>query len=449
MNSSVPKPASYHKNPSAVDFESTHESHSLDEKRKISEPDDGCPPPDKGYAWVILASSLVNFLFSFGSPNAFGVFQAYYLKVLFVDEPAEKIAWISTMCIACTLSGGLLASPLIRLIGLRNSSLLGTVIASVGLLLASFSTQIWQLTLTQGIMFGLGSSIIANIALTVPALWFDKHKGLAIGIVASGSSIGALVLVPVVTVFVNILDIHWAFRILAILFLVCTGICGFFLKPRKEYLPSNKLIDLASLKDPAALMIYAVGVFMQVGFNVVALYFPANLIDVGKSPATASNLIMVYCAFSSISRMACGPLTKKFDAVNIALVSHFLTGVLMLTLWLTSKTFVPLLIFYICFGLFAVPFFALGPLIIASYYPIEKVSQINGVAYLAMGLTIFACAPTTGAIFENLGHRTSYKPIIILGGIFYLASLFPLIALKYFLKRDNPNFRNNTSSLKK
>ncbi|OMJ19892.1 putative transporter ESBP6 [Smittium culicis] len=441
MNVSENKSACQSELSTPSDIESKPESRSYDEKDNISEDEDGYPPPDKGYAWVIMVASLVNLLLAFGSPNAFGVFQAYYLKVLFVDEPADKIAWISTMCVTCTLSGGLLASPLIRLIGLRNSSLLGTAIASVGLLLASFSTKIWQLVLTQGIIFGLGSSLIVNISLSAPALWFDKHKGLAIGIVASGGSSGALILVPIVTKFINILDIHWAFRILAILFLVCTGICGFLIKPRKKFAPSKKLLDLSSLKDPAALMIYAVGSFLQISFNTVVLYFPSNLIDIGKSPTTASNLIMVYCVFSSLSRITSGKFSKKFGAVNIAIVYHFIIGVLMLALWLTSHKFAPLLIFYICFGIFAVPFFTLGPLIVANYYPDEKVSQINGLAYLIMGLTVFICVPTTGVAFENLGHRTSYVPIILIGGISFLLSLIPLFALKYFLKKDNPNFK--------
>ncbi|OMJ24824.1 putative transporter ESBP6 [Smittium culicis] len=431
---------------SAPDNHSEPKILPFNEKCDIIDEENDYPPPDKGYAWVIMVASLVNILLAFGSPHAFGVFQAYYLKVLFVDEPADKIAWISTMCTTCTLCGGLLASPITRIIGLRNTSLLGTVIATLGLVLASFSTQIWHLVLTQGIIFGLGSSIIVNISLSAPALWFDKHKGLAFGIVASGSSTGALVLVPIVTKFINILSINWAFRILAILFLIFTGICGFLIKPRIKFAPSKKIIDFSSLKDPAALMIYAVGALLQIGVNTVVLYFPSNLIDVGKSPSTASNLIMAYSAFSSISRITCGQLSKKLGAVNITIFCHFLAGVLMLTLWLTSHKFIPLLIFYLLIGIFAVPFFALGPLIAANCYPAEKVSQINGLAYLIMGIIVFICIPTTGAAFEKLGHRTSYSPVILIGGIAYLLSVVPLVALKKYLKKDNPNFKRAVDS---
>ncbi|OLY79352.1 Monocarboxylate transporter 9 [Smittium mucronatum] len=234
-------------------------------KEKINKklPEDMFPPPDKGYAWIIMIASMMNLLLAFGSPNAFGVFQAYYLKVLFANEPAGKIAWISTMTATCAFCGGLLASPLVKIVGMRNASLIGTAVATIGLLLASFSTQVWQLVLTQGIIYGLGTSLIINVSLSAPALWFEKYRGLAIGLVASGGSSGALILVPVVT-------------------------------------------------------------------------------------KTVSNL---------------------------------------------------------------------SPLIVADYYPDEKVNQINGLAYLAMSISIIVWVPTTGVIFQKVGNRVDYSSIIILGAV--------------------------------
>ncbi|OMJ29979.1 putative transporter MCH2 [Smittium culicis] len=401
------------------------------------------PPKDQGYAWVIMAVSVINTLFSFGSTNAFGVFQAYYLKIMFVDEPADNIAWISTVCITCTLCGGLLAGPIIRRLGLRNSSLLGTLVASIGLLLASFSTKIWHLVLTQGVIFGLGSSMIVNISLTAPSLWFDKYRNVAIGTVATGGSMGSLVLVPIVTKFISFSTIGWAFRALCAIYFVCTGICGFFVRPRVEYKPSTKIIDFSLLKDPAAIMIFLVGMFMQIGFNVVILYFPSNLIDIGTAQATASNLIMVFASFSLVSRITLGYFSKTLGEINIPLVFHFITAILFFAMWYLTSKFSVLLGFYILFGVFGVSFFSLGPVIVAKYYPEDRVAQMNGLSYLLMGLTIFAFVPSTGVVFEKIGQRTSYKQVILIGGVAYFLSVIPLVVLKILVKRYNPNFKKN------
>ncbi|PWA01857.1 hypothetical protein BB558_001980, partial [Smittium angustum] len=360
-------------------------------------------PPDEGYAWVILVASFINLLFAFGCFNAFGVFQTYYLTVIFLDVPADHIAWISTTSVFFTLAGGLAAGPIIRRIGMRYTSILGTLVASIGLLLASFSTKVWQLVLTQGVIFGFGCSIIVNIALTAPALWFDKYRGMAIGLVASGGGFGALVLIPVVTKVVKVGNIEWAFRVLCLMYLVCTLAAGFLLKPRIGFTPINKIIDFSLLKDPVAMLICLVGFIMEIGYSIPLLYFPSSLIHMGTSETLATNLIMVFGASAAFSRIIFGYLAKKINPVDIMVVSHIITGIVMLSMWYKSKSFGLSLAFYIIFGLFSVPFFSLGPVITANYYKREKISQVNGLSYLFLGFAILVGIPSVGAVFQNYG----------------------------------------------
>ncbi|OMJ28590.1 putative transporter ESBP6 [Smittium culicis] len=399
------------------------------------------PPKDKGYAWVILVACFINNLFSFGSTSTFGVFQVYYLKTLFLNEPAEKISWISTVCLSCTFCGGLLASPIIRYIGLRNTSLLGTVIATSGFLLASFSTQIWHLVLTQGIIYGLGCALLVNVSLTTASLWFDKHRNVAIGIVTGGGNIGSLLLVPIVTRFISFSTIDWAFRTLSILYFVFTGVCGFLIRPRVEFKPPPSVIDFSMLKDPVAIMIFLSGMIMQVGYNAVVLYFPSNLVDIGVSQTTASNLIMVFSTALFISRISTSYFSKRLGEINIPIVFQAITAIIFLTMWYLSSSFSVLLAFYILFGFFGFSFFALSSVIVAKYYPEEKVSQLNGLLYLMMGLAILIFVPSTEVIFQKHGNRTSYKPVILFSGVSYLITVFTLIALRILVKRNNPNFK--------
>ncbi|PVU89752.1 hypothetical protein BB559_004964 [Furculomyces boomerangus] len=393
------------------------------------------PPPDKGYAWIVMVACFVNLLFAFGTTNAFGVFQTYYLEVLFVDVSADLIAWISTTCIFFTLAGGLAAGPIIRRIGMRYTSILGTFIGSAGLLLASFSTKVWQLVLTQGVIFGFGSSLIVNIALTAPALWFDKNRGMAIGLVASGGGFGALVLIPVVTKVVEVNSVWWAFRVLFLMYFVSTLVGGFLLKPRIGFTPINKIIDFGLIKDPVAMLICAVGFLLEIGYSITMLYFPASLVDNGTSVTLATNLIMAFCTISAFSRIISGYLVKKMNPMDIMIFCHSMSGIIMLTMWLTNKKFSVHLVYYLLFGLFSVPFFSLGPVVTASYYKKEKISQVNGLSYLSMGIGILVGYPSVGAVFQNYGKRTDYSQIIIIGGTFYLLSVIPLVALRHYIKK--------------
>ncbi|PVU87533.1 hypothetical protein BB559_005992 [Furculomyces boomerangus] len=393
------------------------------------------PPPDQGYAWVIMVACFVNVIFAFGSFNAFGVFQTYYLEVLFVDVPADQIAWISTLCGVFTLSGGLTAGPIIRRIGMRYTSILGTFIACIGLILASFSTKVWQLVLTQGVIFGFGCSIIVNISLTAPALWFVKHRGAAIGLVASAGGFGALVLIPVVTKVVEVSNVWWAFRVLCLMYFVCTLAGGMLLKPRIGYTPINKIIDFSLLKDPVAMYICLSGFLFNIGYNVPLLYFPASLVQMGKSENLATNLIMVFCTFSALSRFISGYLAKKINPIDIMIVSHAISGIIMLAMWYKATSFGVHLAFYFLFGFFGLPFFALGPVVTAGHFKHEKISQVNGLSYLVMGFAVLIGIPSLGAIFQTYGKRTDYSQIIIIGAIFYLLSVIPLVALRHYIKK--------------
>ncbi|OMJ16843.1 putative transporter ESBP6 [Smittium culicis] len=392
-------------------------------------------PPDKGYAWIIMFACTFNLLLAFGSFNAFGVFQTYYLQVLFPNESASYIAWISTTCGVATFTGGLSASSIIRRLGLRYSSLLGTLICVIGLLSASFSTQVWQLMITQGLVFGYGSSIIINISLTVPALWFDEKRALVYGIVASGGGFGALILIPIINKVIAASGIEWAFRTLCFVYLFVTGIGGFLLKPRSIFVPSDVIIDFKLLKEPTTIALCLVGFFMQIGFNVPALYFPTNLVLIGKTPQQATDYIMVFCTCTGISRALTGYLTRFFKPTTILFVGHILSGIVMLAMWYTSNKFVVLILFYIIFGFVCIPYMTLGPSITSEHFSPENISQVNALCYLAMGLAVLISLPSVGVAFEKLGHKTDFSAIIIIGSVAYFVSALAVIYLRFTLKK--------------
>ncbi|PVU84706.1 hypothetical protein BB559_007447 [Furculomyces boomerangus] len=417
----------------------THTSNEVDlalENSKLDiQGESQLPPVDKGYAWVIMFACFINILFAFGSFNAFGVFQAYYLKITFLNVPAETIAWISTLSIFFTDAGGLFVGPIIRRLGIRYTSILGTVISTIGLVLASFSTKVWQLALTQGLIFGLGCSIIVNISYTAPALWFNKRRGFAIGTIASGGGFGSLIIVPTMTKISNSYGIGWAFRVLAILFFFVTLVGGILLKPKTEYKPVNKVLEFGLLKDPITIMICAIGFFVEIGFSVPLLYFPASLIDIGVKKDIATNMIMVFSAASAISRILLGYLAQRINSIYILIFSHLISGISLMAMWYTSKSFGVYLAFYIILGSFSIQFFSLGSEMIANYFENEKVSQVNGILYLVMGIAVLVGVPSIGAIFQKYGKRKDYSQIIAITSACYFVSIIFLIALRYYTKK--------------
>src|ERR1700730_2247780 len=80
---------------------------------------------------------------------------------------------------------------------------IGLVLQGGSFLCASFATkvpqpfqigqtngQIWQLFLTQGLMFGIGMGLLFVAAAPLPNQWFNKRRALAMGVCAAGSGAG-------------------------------------------------------------------------------------------------------------------------------------------------------------------------------------------------------------------------------------------------------------------
>ncbi|PVU86900.1 hypothetical protein BB559_003337 [Furculomyces boomerangus] len=426
-------------------FGENKSNHEVDLESKtltIEFPPENETPPDSGYAWLMLTSGLLNYMVSFGSINAFGVFQTYYLLQMFPNEPARDISWISTMAIAFSFVGGIFGSPLIARFGLRGANRVGTLIGVIGLLSASFCSKIWQLVITQGLIFGIGGSIVINVSVVIPSLWFEKYLGLALGIIVSGSALGSLILSPITTAALKTLGIRWTFRLLSLIFLLFTGFGSLFLRPRKTFVAAKHIINFKHLKDRVVILLCISSFFFQMGYSIILLYFSPSIVALGTTKQLATNLIMVFSVFSGIGRILGGQLSKKLGPLTIVIFSHSVTGIVITVMWNLGKTLPVYIVAYILIGLFSVPYFVLGPAIIAKHYPKKYVSQVNGLVSLSMGLSVIVGVPVAGLIFDVVGKRNNYTWVKIYSGVCYLATLLFLVLLRITLKAD-PKYKQS------
>ena len=74
----------------------------------------------------------------------------------------------------------------------RQWALIGTLISAISLIVSSFSQSVWHLVLTQGILQGIGSTIVYSSTTIFMDDWFIRRKGIAFGIIQSvKSAVGA------------------------------------------------------------------------------------------------------------------------------------------------------------------------------------------------------------------------------------------------------------------
>jgi len=73
----------------------------------------------------------------------------------------------------------------------RNCAVAGTLLLGAGPLLGSFCTHsLVGLALTEGVLFGLGESLLFFASATLPSSYFLRRRNMATGIAYSGGGIG-------------------------------------------------------------------------------------------------------------------------------------------------------------------------------------------------------------------------------------------------------------------
>ncbi|MFH1954665.1 MAG: MFS transporter [Pseudomonadota bacterium] len=149
------------------------------------------------YGWVVVAVGFVTLGIAFGIWYSFSVFFLAIIKN-FGWSRAAASSIFSVFIISQALTG-LLAGHLQDRFGPRVVIPVGTVILSICLALTSQAQSLWHFYMAYGVFAGAGLSLLAfsSHSAFIPK-WFERKRGLALGIAMSGIGFGMLLLVPLV-----------------------------------------------------------------------------------------------------------------------------------------------------------------------------------------------------------------------------------------------------------
>ncbi|GAB6026927.1 hypothetical protein CHUAL_013570 [Chamberlinius hualienensis] len=158
----------------------------------------------RGYL-VVLGCFLVHIsIGALYSDGNFGPYLVSYLRSKGVDVSSSYVVWIQAVQSA---SEGIMMYPaglLERRYGFRILALIGCFLMS-----ASTAVSYWTcsslagVTVTFGVIYGIGTGIVYITALTGGMKWFPEHRGLVNGIIVAGFGLGASVVDPIQTAYVN------------------------------------------------------------------------------------------------------------------------------------------------------------------------------------------------------------------------------------------------------
>ncbi|GJE90222.1 MFS general substrate transporter [Phanerochaete sordida] len=371
--------------------------------------------PTKKYQAILLAAGFAMIFQVIGINSIYGIFQEFYTSPESNIKDAQGqdalVSLVGTIGTGLTWSGSIFVNPLIaRTQHVQYIMLPGVLIMSLGIFLASFSTRLWHLYLTQALLYGIGSSLYYFPILSLTPAYFDRHRGFALGFVLSGAGVGGLVLSPVMSALISRLGIGWALRILGFWNLAVGIPVSFVVKKRGNvYSASGRTTVDLSVAKRGAFIWQAFGAFLQAGGNVVPTYFLTtySVSVLSYSARTASLLLAINNAVNSVARISMGILADRVGRQNTLIVSVLLSAVSVLALW-PSAPRPRFTAFVVCYGVLAGGYNALLPTTIAEVYGVQHYTSVNSAVYFIRGMGALFGAPLAGVILGS--HQRGLAP---------------------------------------
>ncbi|HEY5900608.1 MAG TPA: MFS transporter [Burkholderiales bacterium] len=370
------------------------------------------------YAWKRLAASLA--LMTVGGVGM------YIMSVALPAVQAEfgsarggaSLPYTTTM-IGFGL-GGILMGRLADRFGVVVPVIIGGLCLGAGFVLAGVSQSLGQFALVHGLLIGfLGCSATFAPLVADTALWFNRRRGIAVAICASGNYLAGTVWPPVVQYFFA--TSGWRATYIGI-GAFCTAsilLLALVLLRRAPAIGASSASAAGSATSrplglsPNALMLLLslAGVACCVAMSMPQVHIVAYCADLGYGPARGAEMLSLMLGFGIVSRLASGWISDHIGGLRTLLLGSALQGIA-LVLFLPSDGLVSLYVVSALFGLFQggiVPAYAL---IVREYFDPREAGARTGVVLMA---TLFGMALggwMSGAIFDLTG---SYRAAFING----------------------------------
>lgn len=169
--------------------------------------------PDGGWGWVVVIASFFIATVADGLAFSYGLLNARLVKYFEASEALTSL--IGSLFISVPLIAGPLMSALVDRYGCRKMTILGSIVATIGFVAASYSNSITTLCITYGIIAGLGMGLLYVTCVVSIAYWFEKRRNLAVGLGSCGVGFGTFIYSPLTTYLIDEFDWRGALLLLA------------------------------------------------------------------------------------------------------------------------------------------------------------------------------------------------------------------------------------------
>ena len=395
------------------------------------------------YGWVVVVAFLVIGTTIFGIRFSFGVFfksiESEFDLTRTVTSGIFSVHMV--LCPVFAILGGLASDRY----GPRIVLFLIGLLTGLSLLLTSQANSTWQLFITYSLLLSMGSSALFPATMSTVARWFDKKRGLALGMAGSGAGLGIFVMAPFATFLISNFDWRMAFIIIGvIIWLIVFPLSRLLkkdpyeigalpdgldslskdIKNKEESIQPADLSLLQTLRTKTFWLITFVWLFLASNMFLVFTHLVPHVTDIGFSAGEAAAVLSLIGGLSVVGRVLMGTVSDRIGRKPTAIICALLqAGAMVWLMW--SQDLWMLYLFALFYGL---TYGGIGPSIaalIGDTFGLRNMGAILGALDIGFGVG-GALGPAIGGLIFDATN--SYFMAFLLGAVVMFISAL-LIAL--------------------
>lgn len=287
---------------------------------------------------------------------------------------------------------------------------LGALLYALGMLGMRYSTDVFSLYMTAGVLVGLGQAgitfpvILPVVARAVP----PAYRSTAMGIVAAGGSLGQFVVVPGGQLLISGLD--WTGALWVLSMLVALGIpLATFLRGKPDASRSSQSLSHAIRQALAHKSFHFLfWSYAVCGFHTafITLHLPAFLMDGGLSATHGATAIALIGLFNVAGCYYAGKLGERLSKKLLLAWIYFLRAFGIILLIALPPSPMVAYVFAAWMGLFWLGTVPLTQGLIGQIYGLRYAATLSGIAFLGHQIGSFIGVTMGGYVYQSTGSYT-------------------------------------------
>ena len=287
---------------------------------------------DGRYAWIRLVVSLVLATVSgVGMWSVVVVLPAVEAE-FGIDRATAALPYTGTMLGFAI--GNAIVGRLVDRFGYWMPAMGSAIMLSGGFLLASFTNSVGAFALAQAALIGAGASAAFGPLIADISHWFERRRGIAVSIAASGNYLAGALWPIVMPYLMDLGGWRLTYRVIAAVCIVTMVPLILMLRrgaPRSAVGSYARPIQSIGL-SPAAIQVLLVvaGLSCCVAMSMPQVHIVAYCMDLGYGVARGAEMLSIMLGAGIVSRLASGFLADRIGGVRTVLIGSVAQGLSLL-----------------------------------------------------------------------------------------------------------------------